>query len=53
MRRASQLLETTQLSVQLIAEQVGYTQLSSFSNRYRKKYGFSPQQYRRNTKKNR
>ncbi len=50
MRRAGYLLTQTSLSIQQIAEQVGYSHLSSFSDRFRRYHGCSPQQHRRNAK---
>ena len=46
MQQARYLLESTPLSVQQIAEQVGYTSLAAFSDRYRHFYGRSPRHYR-------
>ncbi len=51
MNRAWDLLAHLDLSVQRISELVGYTHLSSFSDRFRRKYGLSPQQHRSKNKK--
>lgn len=47
MQRAWQLLETSDLAVQQIADRVGYTSLSSFSHRFREHFGYSPRHFRR------
>ncbi|AJQ93437.1 araC-type DNA-binding domain-containing protein [Gynuella sunshinyii YC6258] len=46
MQRASQLLTTTRLTVQQIADQCGYQNLSAFSDRFRQLYGQSPSTFR-------
>lgn len=43
-----QLLENTALRVQSIAQKVGYYNASYFSTTFKKKYGMSPYDYRRN-----
>lgn len=50
MQRARQLLETTTLQVQAVADQVGYTNLAAFSDRFRRHFGQSPRYYRQSTK---
>jgi AraC-like DNA-binding protein len=46
MQQAWQLLEAGHLSVQRVAERVGYTSLAAFSDRFRKHFGYSPRHYR-------
>ncbi len=46
MRHAHQLLCNTTLSVQRIADQVGYQSLAAFSNRFRKHFGQPPRNVR-------
>lgn len=46
MQQAWRLLETTQLSVQSVAERVGYGSASAFSDRFRKHFGQSPMHFR-------
>lgn len=41
------LLETTALRVQDVAQQVGYPNVSYFSTTFKKRYGMSPYEYRR------
>lgn len=50
MQRAWQLLETSTQSIQGIAEQVGYTSLAAFSDRFRKHFGRSPRYFRQSGK---
>ncbi|MGB1254492.1 MAG: helix-turn-helix domain-containing protein [Thiolinea sp.] len=50
MQRASCLLETSRLSVQQIADQVGYNNLAAFSDRFRKHFGHSPKHFRQLSK---
>jgi len=47
MQAAWQLLNNSQLSVQLIAERCGYTSISAFSDRFHKHFSQSPLQVRR------
>ncbi|MCV6621748.1 MAG: AraC family transcriptional regulator [Cellvibrionaceae bacterium] len=47
MQLAWQLLESTNLSVQQIAERVAYSNLSSFSSRFRKHFGKPPSYFRK------
>lgn len=47
MQKAWQLLESSVLSVQQIADQVGYRNLASFSDRFRKHFGHSPSYFRK------
>jgi transcriptional regulator GlxA family with amidase domain len=42
LERAVELLETTELSIEEIAEKVGYKHVSSFSKVVKQKYGHSP-----------
>jgi AraC-like DNA-binding protein len=42
LRQARRLLMTTDLSIEHIAEQVGYTSRSRFANAFRKEYGLNP-----------
>ena len=46
-RNGCRLLTETDLTVQQIAEQVGYEDYMAFSKAFRKKYGMSPTAYRR------
>ncbi|GGO85497.1 AraC family transcriptional regulator [Marinobacterium nitratireducens] len=46
MQEAWALLETSDLSVQRIAERVGYGNLAAFSDRFRRHFGKSPRQVR-------
>ncbi|WP_027857610.1 helix-turn-helix domain-containing protein [Marinobacterium jannaschii] len=46
MEQAQRLLRQGQMSVQQVAEQVGYASLSAFSDRYRRFYGCSPREER-------
>ncbi|MCP4389068.1 MAG: helix-turn-helix transcriptional regulator [Gammaproteobacteria bacterium] len=48
MQRAWQLLANGALQVQQVAEQVGYTNLAAFSDRFRRHFGHSPRYLRRN-----
>ncbi len=50
MQRAWQLLDSSQQSIQRIAEAVGYTNLAAFSDRFRKHFGKAPSHFRRNAK---
>lgn len=47
LRRAAEMLQNTALPVASIAEAAGYTDLSSLHRAFRKKYGMTPVQYRR------
>ena len=47
LQHSVQLLETTALRVQNIAQAVGYSNVSYFSTTFKKKYGMSPYEYRR------
>lgn len=51
MERARQLLETTALSIQRIADAVGYASLSSFSEGFSRYHGRPPSHYRRKAEK--
>lgn len=46
LRHCVQLLETTALRVQDVAQAVGYSNVSYFSTIFKKKYGMSPYEYR-------
>lgn len=47
MQQAWQLLTQGRLQIQQIAEQVGYTSLAAFSDRFRRHFGHSPRHFRR------
>ncbi len=47
MEKAKALLTHTDLPVQLIAERVGYTDLSAFSRRFSIHFGLSPRELAR------
>lgn len=44
---ARRLLESSQLQIQLIAEQVGYLNPGDFTRAFRRRYGVTPKEYRR------
>jgi AraC-like DNA-binding protein len=46
MQNAWHLLETSELSIQQVADQVGYSSVASFSDRFRKHFGRSPRYFR-------
>lgn len=46
LRHSVQMLETTALRVQDVAQAVGYSNVSYFSTIFKKKYGMSPYEYR-------
>ena len=46
MQHAWQLLETATMSVQQVANHVGYSNLSAFSDRFKKHFGHSPRHFR-------
>ncbi len=46
MQQAWALLESGELSIQRIAERVGYTNLAAFSDRFRRHFGKSPHYFR-------
>ncbi|QHW31384.1 helix-turn-helix domain-containing protein [Paenibacillus rhizovicinus] len=46
MKRAKQLLDTTNMTVSMIAQQVGYANFSHFTKTFRKYYGVNPQEHR-------
>lgn len=50
LRHSVQLLETTALRVQDVAQQVGYPNVSYFSTIFKKKYGMSPYEYRNHSR---
>lgn len=47
LHRAKKLLKTTDLSVSVVANQVGFSDYNYFSRVYKKKYGKSPKHYRK------
>lgn len=50
MQKASQLLETTQKSLNQISESVGYTSEAAFSTAFKRQFGIRPGEYRKNRK---
>lgn len=50
MQKARLLLESTDLQVQSVADQVGYTSLAAFSDRFRRHFGQSPRYFRQQNK---
>lgn len=50
MQIAGQLLSTTQKSLSLIAESVGYTSEAAFSTAFKRHFGIRPGEYRKNRK---
>ena len=50
MQQAWQLLETGQVSIQQVAERVGYASLAAFSDRFRKHFDIPPSFFRRSGK---
>ncbi|MNR51475.1 Arabinose operon regulatory protein [compost metagenome] len=46
--KAKELLETTNLTIKEIVEQVGFVDENNFSRAFRKREGVSPSQYRSN-----
>jgi transcriptional regulator GlxA family with amidase domain len=46
LEEAKQILETEELSIEAIAEQVGYEDTSFFGRLFRRKVGLTPAQYR-------
>lgn len=53
MERASHLLETTSETVEAIAEQVGYADVSAFRRVFRRQLGWSPREARARPARNR
>ncbi|REE67650.1 two-component system response regulator YesN [Paenibacillus taihuensis] len=47
MNRAKQLLDTTDMTVSMIAQQVGYSNFSHFTRMFRKRFEANPQEYRK------
>jgi len=47
MRKASELLTGSRLSVSEVTEQVGYINQSKFAAAFKKQFGISPLEYRR------
>ena len=50
MEYAHELLRDTDYNIQTIASMVGYTQASSFVNKFKKYYSVTPAEYRRKVK---
>jgi AraC-like DNA-binding protein len=50
MQKAWHLLETSSLSIQQIADKVGYKSLAGFSSRFSQHFGRSPRQFRKDAK---
>jgi len=46
LRKAAQLLQTTDKTVQQIADECGFESLSHFSRYFKAKFGITPSQYR-------
>ncbi|MEC0171481.1 response regulator transcription factor [Paenibacillus graminis] len=51
MNRTRELLDTTDMSVSSIAQQVGYSNFSHFTKMFRKQFDVNPQEYRKVTKR--
>ncbi|AIQ34436.1 MULTISPECIES: response regulator transcription factor [Paenibacillus] len=51
MNRTRELLDTTDMSVSAIAQQVGYSNFSHFTKMFRKQFDVNPQEYRKVTKR--
>ncbi|MBY0011552.1 response regulator [Paenibacillus typhae] len=51
MNRTRELLDTTDLPVSAIAQQVGYSNFSHFTKMFRKQFDVNPQEYRKVTKR--
>ena len=51
LRRGAELLDATTFSVLRIASEVGYSSTSQFSAMFKRRYGYSPAQYRRRREK--
>ncbi|WNS40794.1 helix-turn-helix domain-containing protein [Paenibacillus sp. MMS20-IR301] len=51
MNRTRELLDTTEMSVSTIAQQVGYSNFSHFTKMFRKQFDVNPQEYRKVTKR--
>lgn len=49
MNIAKQLLKTTNFSITIVASKVGYTNFSHFTKLFKKVFGISPSEYRKNT----
>ncbi len=47
MQAALKLLQSSDLSIQRVAEQVGYANIPAFSDRFRRHFGHSPRHFRR------
>lgn len=47
LEKAKELLELPEISISLAAEKTGFESLSYFSKQFKKKYGISPQEYRK------
>lgn len=51
MNRTRELLDTTDMTVSAIAQQVGYSNFSHFTKMFRKQFDVNPQEYRKVTKR--
>lgn len=51
MNRARELLDTTDMTVGSVAQQVGYSNFSHFTKMFRKQFDVNPQEYRKVTKR--
>ncbi|OMD41153.1 response regulator transcription factor [Paenibacillus odorifer] len=51
MNRTRELMDTTDMSVSAIAQQVGYSNFSHFTKMFRKQFDVNPQEYRKVTKR--
>lgn len=51
MNRARELLDTTEMTVSSVAQQVGYSNFSHFTKMFRKQFDVNPQEYRKVTKR--
>lgn len=51
MNRARELLDTTDMTVSSVAQQVGYSNFSHFTKMFRKQFDVNPQEYRKVTKR--
>ena len=50
LRKATELLQHSSLSILEIASEVGFSNLSNFNRQFKKAYHMTPRQYRENTK---
>ncbi|MNZ71369.1 HTH-type transcriptional regulator YesS [compost metagenome] len=51
MNRARELLDTTDMTVSSVAQQVGYSNFSHFTKMFRKQFDVNPQEYLKVTKR--